>query len=93
METITFTPELLAKLKREYKKAISKRMGKSLIIKNMEMKIITGTYNTSDYRVVKQYKSEKAALKFLKTIGYTYDELSNDTWNFYGTKYTLSIQR
>ena len=58
METITFTPELLAKLKREYKKAISKRMGKSLIIKNMEIKIITGTYNTSDYRVVKQYKSE-----------------------------------
>ena len=82
METITFTPELLAKLKREYKKAISKRMGKSLIIKNMEIKITTGTYNTSDYRVVKEYKSEKAALKFLKTIGYAYDELSNDTWNY-----------
>ena len=56
----------------------------------MKIKITTGTYNTSDYRVVKQYKSEKAALKFLKTIGYAYDELSNDTWNFYGTKYTLS---
>jgi hypothetical protein len=26
METITFTPELLAKLKREYKKAISKNI-------------------------------------------------------------------
>ena len=29
----------------------------------MEIKITTGTYNTSDYRVVKEYKSEKAALK------------------------------
>ena len=59
----------------------------------MEIKITTGTYNTSDYRVVKEYKSEKAALKFLKTIGYAYDELSNDTWNNFGTKYKLSIQR
>ena len=30
-------------------------MGKSLIIKNMEIKITIGTYNTSDYRVVKEY--------------------------------------
>jgi len=67
-------------------------MGKNLNLTNMEIKITTGTYNTSDYRVVKEYKSEKAALKFLKTIGYVYDELSNDTWNFYGTKYKLSIQ-
>ena len=59
----------------------------------MEIKITTGTYNTSDYRIVKEYKSEKAALKFLKTIGYAYDELSNDTWNYFGTKYKLSIQR
>jgi hypothetical protein len=57
----------------------------------MEIKITTGTYNTSDYRVVKAYKSEKFALKFLKTIGYDYDKLSNDTWNFYGKKYSLSI--
>ena len=61
--------------------------------KKMEIKITTGTYNTYDYRVVKEYKSEKAALKFLKTIGYAYDELSNDTWNYFGTKYKLSIQR
>ncbi len=59
----------------------------------MEIKITTGTYNTSDYRVVKEYKSEKAAFKFLKTIGYAYDKLSNDTWNHFGTKYKLSIQR
>lgn len=59
----------------------------------MEIKITTGTYNTSDYRVVKEYKSEKAALKFLKTIGYAYNELSNDTCNHFGTKYKLSIQR
>lgn len=59
----------------------------------MEIKITTGTYNTSYYRVVKEYNSEKAALKFLKKIGYAYDELSNDTWNHFGTKYKLSIQR
>jgi hypothetical protein len=59
----------------------------------MEIKITTGTYNTSDYRVVREYKSEKVALKFLKTIGYAYDELSNDTWNHFGTKYKLSIQK
>ena len=52
-----------------------------------------GTSWFNDYRVVKEYKSEKAALKFLKTIGYAYDELSNDTWNYFGTKYKLSIQR
>lgn len=59
----------------------------------MEIKITTGTYNTADYRVVKEYASPKSALKFLKTIGYTYNELSNDSWNYYGTKYKLSISR
>ena len=59
----------------------------------MEIKITTGTYSTSDYRVVKEYKSEKAALKFLKTIGYVYEKLSNDTWTNSGSKYRLSIQR
>ena len=58
----------------------------------MEIRITTGTYQTSDYRVVKKYTSKKWALKFLKTIGYAYDSLSNDTWNFYGTKYKLSVQ-
>lgn len=58
----------------------------------MKIKITTGIYNTSNYRVVKEYKSEKLALKFLKIIGYAYNELSNETWNFNGTKYTLSIQ-
>ena len=57
----------------------------------MEIKITTGTYNTSDYRVVKQYKNKNSALKFLKTIGYFYDELSNDNWNFMGTKFAISI--
>lgn len=57
------------------------------------IRITKGTYNTSDYRVVKEYKSEKVALKFLKTIGYNYDKLSNDNWNYFGTNYKLSIQR
>ena len=59
----------------------------------MEIKITTGTYKTSNYRIVKEYKSEKSALKFLKTIGYAYNELSNDTWSFKGSNYKLSIQR
>lgn len=58
----------------------------------MLIHITTGTYNTSDYRVVKEYKSKKWALKFLKTIGYPYNDLNNDTWNYSGQKYTLSIQ-
>ena len=57
----------------------------------MKIKITKGTYNTSDYRIVKQYKNEKSALKFLKTIGYAYDEISNETWYYYGVKYKLSI--
>jgi hypothetical protein len=55
------------------------------------IRIATGTYNTSDYRVVKEYKSEKASLKYLKKIGYPYDEIANESWNYYGTKYTVSI--
>jgi len=57
----------------------------------MEIIITTGTYNTSDYRVVKEYKSQKCALKYLKTIGYAYNNLSNDSWTFRGTTYKLSI--
>ena len=57
----------------------------------MEIKITTGTYNTSDYRIVKQYKNEKSALKFLKTIGYTYNEVSNETWSCSGKQYKLSV--
>ena len=29
----------------------------------MEIKITTGTYNTSDYSIVKQYKNEKVSIK------------------------------
>ena len=57
----------------------------------MEIKITTGTYNTSDYRIVKQYKNEKSALKFLKTIGYAYDNVSNETWSCSGKQYKLYI--
>ena len=50
-------------------------MGKSLIIKNMEIKITIGTYNTSDYRVVKEYKNEKAAFVLS-------NQINNDTSRF-----------
>jgi hypothetical protein len=55
------------------------------------IQITTGTYNTSDYRIVKQYTSQKAALKFLRSIGYAHDELLNTSWSNAGTTYTLSI--
>ena len=58
----------------------------------MEIKITKGTYNTSDYVIVKQYKNKKSALKFLKTIGYAYDEVSNETWSYSGKQYKLSIK-
>ena len=57
----------------------------------MEIKITTGSYNTSNYRIVKKYKNEKSALKFLKTIGYAYDDISNETWSYNGKEYKLSI--
>ena len=57
----------------------------------MKIKITTGTYNTGDYRIVKQYKNEKSALKFLKKIGYAYDDVTNETWSYSGKQYKLSI--
>ena len=56
------------------------------------IKITTGTYNTSDYKVIKEYKSSKLALKFLKTIGYAYNELNNCNWSFSGVNFKISIQ-
>ena len=35
----------------------------------MDIKITTGTYNTSDYRVVKEYKSEKEVSELARTYG------------------------
>lgn len=55
------------------------------------LQITTGVYNTANYRVVKEYKREKAALKFLKTIGYPFQELTNFNWSHQGYNYTLSI--
>ena len=58
----------------------------------MEIKISKGTYNTKDYRVVKEYKTVKPTLKFLKSIGYVYDDLVNTSWSFRGVNYKLNIQ-
>jgi len=55
------------------------------------IKITQGTYNTSDYKVLKEFKYEKSALKFLKTIGYAYSELGNDSWSNNGTNYRVSL--
>ena len=52
----------------------------------MEILITKGTYNTKDYRVVKQYKKEKYALNFLKEIKYPHSELINFSWTYNGNK-------
>ena len=36
----------------------------------MEIQITTGTYQTSDYRIVKKYKGIKSAQKFVSKLGY-----------------------
>lgn len=55
------------------------------------IRITTGTYNTSDFRIVKEYKSERRALKFLRTIGYLFDKIdSGDNWSFKGKNFTIS---
>lgn len=55
------------------------------------MKITTGTYNTRDYRIVKRYKGNSHAMKFLKAIGYPFDKPENYTWSNQGKTYKLSI--
>lgn len=57
------------------------------------MKIYTissGTYNTRSYKT-KEYKAGKPALKFVKSIGYPFDELINFSWSHNGAQYTLTI--
>jgi hypothetical protein len=55
----------------------------------MEIKLTTGTYKTQDYRVVKEYKSETRALKYLRKIGYPHNELTSETWTHQGKQYKL----
>lgn len=60
-------------------------------MKTETIRITTGIYNTEDYKVVKEFKSEKPAIKFLQTIGYPYNEVMNETWSHQGKQYKLSI--
>jgi hypothetical protein len=53
--------------------------------------ISTGTYNCADYRIIKQFVNEKSAIKFLQSIGRKHIDLFNDSWNFYGTNYKLTL--
>lgn len=56
------------------------------------IKITTGTYNCSDYKIVKHYSSVKPALKFLKSIKYPNSELlPHFNWSYQGINYTLSV--
>jgi hypothetical protein len=44
-----------------------------------------------DFKVLKNYKSEKCALKYLQRLGYIHNEIFNTSWTFQGANYTLSI--
>jgi hypothetical protein len=60
-------------------------------LKYMEIIITTGTYKTSDYRVVKKYKSLKAAEKFVKAKGYKSPLHNGLQFSSYGISYTVSL--
>lgn len=55
------------------------------------IKITTGTYNTSDYRVLKNYSSEKAAIKYIRSLGYNGEMYNGLTFNNGGRKIKISI--
>lgn len=54
--------------------------------------ITTGVYNTKNYNS-KEYKYEKSALKFLKRIGFPFNELTNFSWSHNGKQYRVSIDK
>lgn len=57
----------------------------------MRIIITTGTYNTSDYKVVKEYKSLKSAQKFVSSLGYRAEIENGLQFNYSGIKYRVSI--
>lgn len=57
----------------------------------MQILITTGTYNTSDYRVVKNYKTLKAAQKFAESKGYKGEIFNRLTFTQAGTQYKVLI--
>ncbi len=58
----------------------------------MEIKITKGTHNTSDYVVVKNYKSLKSAQKFVSQLGYKSEIENGLRFNSAGIQYRVSIQ-
>lgn len=57
-------------------------------------RITTGTYNTGDYIILKEYKTTKPLKKELERLKYPYnfEDISNgDEWNYYGKKLTLRL--
>jgi hypothetical protein len=47
--------------------------------------ITTGTYNCGDYTVIRRYKNNASALRYLKSIGFPYAKIDNgDTFNYAG---------
>jgi hypothetical protein len=54
--------------------------------------LTTGTYNTSDYRIIKSFKSETKAMSYLTRIGYKFDKIeNNDKWTHQGQSYRLMV--
>lgn len=57
----------------------------------MEIRITAGTYNTSDFRVVREYKSVKAAQKFVSQLGYKGEIFSGLNFSNAGINYNVSF--
>lgn len=57
----------------------------------MQILITTGTYNCKDYRVVKNYKTLKAAQRFAASKGYTGEIFNRLTFSSAGTTYKVNI--
>lgn len=59
----------------------------------MRALITTGTYQTSDYKIIKEYSTDRGVKNFLKNHGcpYPYEGEIRLSWNYFGIKYTLSV--
>jgi len=57
----------------------------------MEIQITTGTYQNSDYTIVKKYKGIRSAQKFISSLGYKADIYNGLRFSAAGRNYEVSI--
>lgn len=57
----------------------------------MEIRITTGTYNTPDFRVVKEFKRIKSAQKYISSIGCKADIYNGLEFSQAGITYKITV--